>query len=344
MNKAIRRFEIAGRRQPTFISHDQLIEIDLPAVGGALPVVIRPVIEGIDLLAWAGDNLALIEKKLSSYGAILFRSFQVKGPAYFEQLIEAVSGELLEYTYRSTPRSRVRGNIYTSTEYPADQFIPLHNENSYASSWPMRIWFYCEQPANRGGETPLADSRRVFQRLGPQLKKQFIQKRVMYVRNYGGPLDLTWQTVFQTSDRAKVEAYCRHENLDFQWQEGDRLRTKQICQAVAVHPLTGEDVWFNQAHLFHLSSLRSEEGEYLLANYSAEDLPRDARYGDGSPIEESVLAEIREVYQQEQTIFGWQKNDVLLLDNMLMAHGRTPFSGSRRVLAGMAQPHRTVET
>ena len=344
MNKAIRRFGIAGQRQPTSISQDQLIEIERPAERSALPVVIHPVIEGIDLVAWAGNNLSLIEKNLSSHGAILFRNFQVKDTVYFEQVIKAVSGDLLEYTYRSTPRSRVGGNIYTSTEYPADQFIQLHNENSYASSWPMKIWFCCEQPAERGGETPLADSRRVFQRLDPQLKKHFIRKKVMYVRNHGGALDLSWQTVFQTTDRAAVEAYCRHVNLDYQWQEGDRLRTKQICQAVAVHPHTGEDVWFNQAHLFHPSSLQAEVNEYLQANYSSEDLPRNAHYGDGSPIEESALAEIRAVYQQEAAIFGWQKKDVLLLDNMLMAHGRTPFSGPRRVLAGLSEPYHTRET
>lgn len=344
MNRVISQFEIAGRRRPTFVSQDQLIEIELPSLERALPVVIRPCIEGVDLAAWAGDNVTFIEKNLSSYGAILFRQFHVNGAAYFERVIKAVSGELLEYTFRSTPRSRVSGNIYTSTEYPADQSIPLHNENSYANSWPMKIWLYCEQPAECGGETPLGDSRRVFQRLNPQLRKQFIRKKVMYVRNLGGPLGLSWQTVFQTTDRSAVEAYCRHENLDFQWRDGDRLRTKQTCQAAAMHPFTGEDVWFNQAHLFHPSSLQTEVAEYLLANYSAEDLPRDARYGDDSPIEESVLAEIREVYQQEQTIFGWQKNDVLLLDNMLMAHARTPFSGPRRVLAGLAQPYHTTDT
>jgi len=52
----------------------------------------------------------------------------VNGAAEFEQFIQAISGELIEYSYRSTPRSQVSGNIYTSTEYPADQSIPLHNE------------------------------------------------------------------------------------------------------------------------------------------------------------------------------------------------------------------------
>ena len=67
---------------------------------------------------------------------------------------------MLDYSYRSTPRTLVNGKIYTSTEYPAEQFIPLHNEMSYARDWAMKIWFYCIKPAAKDGETPIADSRR----------------------------------------------------------------------------------------------------------------------------------------------------------------------------------------
>jgi hypothetical protein len=48
-----------------------------------------------------------------------------------------------------------------------------------------------------------------------------------------------------------------------------------------------------------------------------------------------VLDEIRKIYQQEAAIFPWQEGDVLMLDNMLAAHGRAPFAGSRKVVVGM---------
>lgn len=329
----------AGRRQPISVSGARLVNIEPPPAGRAAPAVIRPGAEGIELVAWAASNLALLERLLVVHGGLLFRGFQVTGVAHFEQFIKAMAGELLEYTYRSTPRTRIGGQVYTSTEYPADQFIPLHNENSYANSWPMKIWFYCEQPAACGGETPLADSRKVLRRLDPDIREQFTRKQIMYVRNYSEALDLPWQTVFQTTNKAAVEAYCRRAQLAFQWRAGERLRTQQICPAVAVHPRTGERVWFNQAHLFHPSSLPREALDSLRANYRADEFPRHACYGDGSPIDEAVLAEIRACYQAEAAIFGWQQHDVLLLDNMLMAHGRTPFSGPRRVLVGMAEPH-----
>jgi alpha-ketoglutarate-dependent taurine dioxygenase len=43
--------------------------------------------------------------------------------------------------------------------------------------------------------------------------------------------------------------------------------------------------------------------------------------------------------QQEQVEFAWQDDDVLMLDNMLTAHGRAPFQGPRKVVVAMAEPH-----
>ena len=331
------------RRKEIRLSQEVLVKADCLSADCCLPLVVQPAIEGLELIGWAKSNRDFIETKLRNHGAILFRNFNVKTISEFEQFIIAVSGELLAYSYRSTPRSQVSGKIYTSTEYPAYQSIPLHNEMSYSRDWPLKIWFFSIKRAEQGGETPIADSRRVFARIDPKIRERFIQKNVMYVRNYRKELDLSWQNVFQTTSRAEVEEYCRKVGIEFEWMNGDRLRTRQLCQAVAAHPKTGEMVWFNQAHLFHISSLNSEIRDTLISDFSEEDLPRNTYYGDGSAIENSVLDEIREVYQQEAVSFPWQEGDVLMLDNMLTAHGREPYVGSRTVVVGMAEPFSNKE-
>ncbi len=78
-------------------------------------------------------------------------------------------------------------------------------------------------------------------------------------------------------------------------------------------------MWFNQAHLFHVSNSGPGRAEALLSIFAEEDLPRNAMYGDGSPIEGAALDEIREVYRQLAVEFAWQERDVLLADNMLVA-------------------------
>jgi alpha-ketoglutarate-dependent taurine dioxygenase len=332
------RFDLrSGRRKAVNVASGELATFERLLPEATLPLVVRPAMAGVSLSGWAARNRELIEAKLSQAGALLFRDFEVRTVGQFEQFIRSLSEDLLEYSFRSTPRSHVSGRIYTSTEYPADQSIPLHNEMSYTANWPMKLWFFCAHKAERGGETPIADSRKIFQRLAPAEREKFARVGVMYVRNYGAKLDLSWQNVFQTSDRAEVEAFCRRASIEFEWKGEDGLRTRQVCQATAMHPRTREQVWFNQAHLFHVSSLEPSVRETLLSLAGEEELPRNAYYGDGTPIEAALLDRIREIYREEAVVFHWQEGDVLMLDNMLAAHGRKPFSGLRKVFVGMAE-------
>jgi alpha-ketoglutarate-dependent taurine dioxygenase len=326
------------RRKAINTSQTALVEIGLLQPDRELPLLIQPKVEGVDLIAWAASNRELIESQVLKHGGILFRNFNIHNSDDFEQFVSAVSGELLEYRERSSPRNQVSGNIYTSTEHPADQTIFLHNENSYQHTWPLRIFFFGAIPAQEGGETPIADVRKVFNRIDPEIRSRFSEKQVMYVRNFGDGLGMSWQTVFQTSEKAEVDAYCRKTGLDIEWKDGNRLRTRRVGQAVARHPRTGEMVWFNHATFFHVSSLEPALRKALLSQFKEEDLPSNSFYGDGSPIEPAVLDHLRQAYQQETVAFPWQKGDVLMLDNMLVAHGRAPFVGPRKVLTGMAIP------
>ncbi|HEX6291104.1 MAG TPA: TauD/TfdA family dioxygenase [Herpetosiphonaceae bacterium] len=325
------------RRQAVNIAQQEVVKLSQLQPDQPLPLLIQPAIDGVDLLSWAGQHREQIEGYLLEYGGILFRGFNIKAIEAFEQVLVTISNELLEYSYRSTPRTQVSGRIYTSTEYPADQSIPMHNEMAYTTSWPMKIGFFAVTVAEQGGETPIADSRKVFAEIDPLIRERFARTGVMYVRNYGGGIDLPWQEVFQTSDKAEVEDYCRSAGIRFEWKDGDRLRTSQVCQAVAKHPKTGASVWFNQAHLFHVSALLPEVRDTLLANFKEEDLPRNTYYGDGSPIEAEVLDEIRRAFDRHTVVFPWQEGDIMILDNMLTAHGRMPFVGARKTVVGMAE-------
>lgn len=327
------------RRRAPAVSSQNLVETGPLSPGEPLPLVARPAVAGVDLVAWVQSRRDWIRGELAGRGGLLCRGFDVTSEAQLEAIVGAVGGELLHYTYRSTPRSEVSGRIYTSTEYPREQEIPLHNEMAYSRSWPMKIGFLCLVPAASGGETPIADSRRVYSAIDPAVREELAARGVTYVRNYGEGIDLPWQNVFQTDDRAQVEAFCRRAGIELEWKDGDRLRTRQVCPAVAEHPVTGEAVWFNQAHLFHVSSLNPEVRASLLAEFAPEELPRHACFGDGGPIPDEMLAAVRAALRSVEVVFPWQQGDVLLLDNMLTAHGRRPFAGPRRVVVGMAEPH-----
>lgn len=301
----------------------------------ALPHVIAAPSRSADVVAWARDHQEHLDALLATHGGVLCRGFRVNGVAHFERFMtEGFARELLTYRNRSTPRTEVRGRIYTSTEYPADQHIELHNENSYTSAWADRIFFHCVKPSDTGGETPIADSRNVYARIADDVRERFERHGVMYVRNYDD-LDLPWQSVFQTDDPREVEARCDASGIDWEWLDATRLRTREVAQATLQHPVSGEWVWFNQAHLFHVSSLQPAVRAALTATVSESDLPRNAYFGDGSRIDDADLAAVRAAYAAETVAFPWQAGDILMLDNVLAAHGRRPFTGSRRVVVGM---------
>lgn len=308
---------------------------DLKLIGGT-PLLLEVNSGGTKLLDWAQENQECIGRLLDENGALLIRGLRVMGSKQFGSLLEMLFGsELLHYRYRSTPRTELRDNVYTATEYPAHEVIPQHNENSYSRSWPNRIGFLCMLPSKTGGETPIADSRAVYQKIDPAVRAEFEEKRVMYVRNYSD-LDLPWTEVFQTEDPAEVERYCSENDIECEWLEGSRLRTRQVNPASVAHPSTGERVWFNQAHLFHVSSLPSDIRETLVDSLGEDYLPRNCFFGDGSAIDPRCLETVRRAYEETKIKFSWQQNDLLLLDNIRYSHGRESFAGERRILTGMA--------
>ena len=320
----------------------QQITLSYLRPGSPLPLVVRPALEGIDLVDWAAANTGFIESYLLRNGAILFRDFGLKAVEEFERFIETVCGPLLDYSYRSTPRHVISGRIYSSTEYPAHQSIPLHNENSYTRNWPMKLSFFSLQVAEQGGETPIADSRKIYEAISPEIRECFVRKGLMYVRNYGTGLDLRWQEVFHTSGKAVVEDYCRKAGMEFEWVADDQFRTRQRGQVVERHPRTGEMVWFNQAHLFHVSRLEADVREWLLVAFGEHNLPRNVYFADGSAIDPAMLDDIMRVCDEQSIVFPWKEGDVLMLDNMLTAHGRKPFVGNRKVVIGIAESNQTI--
>lgn len=338
-SQGLKKLGPIGRRAVS-VSAEKTFSTGFLGSAASLPLVVRPEVRDLDAGQWAALNRDTLRSELLRHGALLFRGFAIRRVAEFERFINALSGKLLEYSYGSTPRKQIAGHIYTSTEYPADQSIPLHNEMSYASNWPMKIWFLCVEAAESGGATPIADSRKVFRRISPRVRERFAEKGVMYVRNYDDGIDLSWQQVFGTTSREEVEAFCREAGIEYEWKGGDRLRTRQTCQAIAEHPALGDSVWFNQAHLFHVSALGAAAGASLLKEFGEANIPRNAYYGDGTSIESAALEEIRAAYEQEKVSFDWQERDVLMLDNMLVAHGRAPFTGPRRIVVGMSESFR----
>lgn len=311
-----------------------LTSVTAPDSDGLLRIV-RPQGARLDAPGILRDRREEFTTDLHRHGALLFRGFGIADPDRFNEVVHAFSGDLLEYSHRSTPRTRIKGGVYTSTEYPPDQVIPLHNELSWTHTAPRYLWFCCLQPAAAGGATPIADTRRILGRLPGALKEKFARHGILYVRNYYPDIDLAWQEVFGTESKDEVETYCRDQGMSWEWVTEEHLRTRQLCHAVVQNPDTRELSWFNQAHLFHYTRVGAEGAASLLQMYGKENLPRNTYFGNGEEISADDLAAIRAAYDEELYRFAWEAGDVLLVDNLSCAHARDTYEGSRRVIVAM---------
>jgi alpha-ketoglutarate-dependent taurine dioxygenase len=296
-----------------------------------------------DLLERLSTDAAWLDKQIRTGGVLLLRGFDVDTLEKFSELVSAFSGGgLRQYQGGASPRTAMVGGarpIYSSTDYPPECELPLHNELSYSDDYPSRIYFMCLTEPKEGGETTLGDSRRILKGMPSPVRAAFEQKGLRYIRHLwpGAGSGYSWQDVFGSDDQTEVERRCAAMNAQFEWLPSDVLRIVQERPAIAVHPDTGEEIWFNQADGFHPSGLDPALYREFLQLFGSEDRFRlNVTLGDGSAISADMLLQVRAVIRRETQPHAWRKGDVLVLDNLLTAHGRRPFRGARRIVTAMS--------
>lgn len=289
-----------------------------------------------DLVKWLDElGPGALADLLTERKALVFRGFGVGLDDVGPVLDRLVPGQL-PYVHGNSPRTRVRGNLYTSTEYPQQYTISMHNELSYAHRWPARLAFYCEKAAERGGATPVVDGALWLDSLDAEVREAFAGG-IRYVQNLhdGYGFGKSWQDTFETDDRAAVEAFLRDAHAEWEWGP-DGLRVVQLRPATIKHPVTGTEVWFNQADQWHPAGLGDKISADLYNILSPDEFPQYVTFADGTPIPDAYIEQILNRGLENAVDVDWRQGDLLLIDNVLVAHGRRPFEGTRRVLVAMS--------
>ncbi|SIO93753.1 TauD/TfdA family dioxygenase [Vibrio spartinae] len=285
-----------------------------------------------NLATWIRHNEVLVKRQLNELGGILFRGFDMPDDSSFLNLVRTLPFESVDLSQfeEATEREKVATNLYTTTAFPASEMISLHSDYSSSLDICQYLCFFCLTPPEAGGQTPLADNRRIYQRLVHAYRQQFEALGWLLVRYYGTGLGLDWQDTFLTDSRQAVEKHCQQHDVTTHW-DGDELRTTQTRTAVIRHPETGEKCWFNHIAFWHVANLHPDIADAMIDAVGQEKLPFQTFFGDGSDIPDSVAHHIRDILLEEKRMFDWQQGDVLLLDNILTSHGREPFSGDRSI-------------
>jgi alpha-ketoglutarate-dependent taurine dioxygenase len=306
-----------------------------------LPVIIElPELTPDAFVSFYHDNKAEIEEQLARHGALKFRGVQIDSAETFQRITNAISSKFLNYIDGNSPRTKVTGTVYTSTEYDNTQRITMHNELSYSAKWPGKLFFTCIQPSETGGETLLADSREILNQMSDSIKTKISEKGIIYIRNLHGGTGMgpSWQDTFETDDPRQVEAYCDQYGIEYEWGDNDMLKVSQPSKGIIAHRNTGEKLWFNQLDQFHPLHIGEELLEALTTLYGSPDsFPMYVTFGDGTAIPDGMVKEIMDTIDQTIISPVWQKNELLIVDNEMVSHGRNPFTGERKVLVAMCE-------
>jgi hypothetical protein len=107
---------------------------------------------------------------------------------------------------------------------------------------------------------------------------------------------------------------------------------------VVPHPGSGRRSWFNQIAFLNEWTMAAEVREFLVQVFGADRLPFTTRFGGGDPIGPDVVSTIQQCYDARAVSEPWRDGDVLLVDNIRMAHSREAYQGSREVVVALGSP------
>lgn len=326
-------FNRQPRRQKVQINSGSVMKMTPLTDSGKMPLLIEANQKQVDLMYWLQNNRHEWYPKWLDNGALLFRGFNIDSIEKVDEFASHTIDTVFKDNSEHQPVSK-SGSVQVPVEYSKDSHLLWHNENTFNLSWPTKAIFACAQPAAQGGETPLVDSRVIYQAIDRNIVDMFAKKGVMYVRTYDEKdvVGLGWHTIFRTKDRAEVEEKCRQQGIEFEWLANGKLVTRSRRPGVLKHPETSEWCWINQAQHWHFYCLAKETQAAIRQLYKETEFPRNCYFGDGSRIEDAVMAHILDKYRENEVVFPWHKGDIALVDNRSVAHSRKPYQGERKIL------------
>jgi len=264
------------------------------------------------LADFAAKEKERIESLVHWSGAAVFRGFDIATADQYTNLTgsrlgyEAVTNKVLA-TLFSWAKRKARG-FGTYDLPPANvQMQGPHTEAGWRARRPRFITMWCEEPPVEAGETALFDLGAAYDSLDGDLKA--------YFDNFGS--------------------------------EYPAFGEKFVVDSVLIHPETKRRcilLWYYEVPLAHYAVAAYRETEHYRKNSLKQAIP----YEGGNPSLSHAFRDgkNRIVLSDEQAtrlmrhVYGaayyhkWEKNDVLVIDNIAMGHGRMPCVPPRKIVVG----------
>lgn len=307
------------------------------------PPIVEASVCGSGAATWLADHRGSLRAAATDHGAVLVRGLGLRDVHEVARAARRLSRRLMVERDPFTARERYSKGVYSASTWPADQPMCMHHEMSYAHAFPGLMLFCCLTPPAHGGATALADAASVLKDLPAELIDRFDRVGWTLSRTHNDVVGVPWRQAFGETDPAAVERYCRDNDIEIRWDPDGGLRTRRRRSAILHHPRTGDRVWFNQVAFLNEWTMEPAVREYLMLEFGPDGLPFNTGFGDGEPLDKATVDLINEVYLAHTVREPWRAGDLLLVDNIRMAHSREPFEGERDVVVVLADPVRRAD-
>ena len=287
---------------------------------------------------WVADQRERLLGLVAERGAVLVRGLPVSGPADLAAVRDALGLAPAGLAEEFAVRADLGDGVHAAADWPGDREMCLHHERSYGVEFPRLVLMTCTFPPLSGGATMLADTTEVLRELPADLLDRFRELGWLLVRNFRPHFGLPWSAAYGASAPEDVERLCSQRRIRCEWLRDGTLHTVQARSAIVRHPVGGQECWFNQIAFFSQWSIDPVERDILLSTFGPNGIPFNTAFGDGEPLTEQQFRAILDAYDRTVRRVHWQDRDLLILDNIRVAHGRDPYAGAREIAVALAEP------
>jgi len=285
--------------------------------------------------AWVAENRRQLCDRAALHGAILFRGFPLAGPEDFDRFITAF--DLPNFPYEESLSNAVRvvktARVFTANEAPPTVTIFLHHEMAQTPIYPSKLFFFCEQPSESGGATPLCRSDVLWDRLRskcPEFARDCESKGLKYsnvMPSQNDPnsgMGRSWQSTLRASTPEQAEERLKALGYSWTWLTDGSLRATTPMLPAVRKLADGRTSFFNQL----IAAFQGWKDE-------RNDPAKAITFGEGTPLDRDAVNVATGLGEELSFNLAWQRGDVALVDNYVTMHGRRAFTGTRKVLASL---------
>ena len=241
-------------------------------------------------------------KIFENKGIILFKNFNIDK----DQIVKFTDLFTIQYANDANRREIRFENPKLHNVDPGKMEMPLHSEASYSPSWPEIVWFYCRLAPKKSGQTTVCDGRSIYKNLSQKTKNFFLSNQIVYKLKI--PYEKKKNNKNESEEIKLKPWYIENPGvadcfIDFKNKE---IHLKQKRYAV-VETRKPNKVSFSN----HLQIILDRDPQVLGWNLE-----------DGSKIPDDIMSEVKEVSNKLIININWNDNELCMIDNKRMMHGR----------------------